>query len=109
MNLMKLSSSKDHLLEKPLQYIHPELYLILTKELEHFNLHPYDVKAGAISYEDGIKVFLRYGENLSHMKEHFWVWNTIKENQVELKEYFRSTGEEIKKALIADYFKMMKP
>ncbi|AOZ94522.1 hypothetical protein LPB68_01310 [Paenibacillus crassostreae] len=106
---MKLSSSKDNLLEKPLQYIHPELYLILIKELEHFNLHPYDVKAGAISNQVGITVFLRYGENLSHMKEHYWDWKTIKEDQVEVKEYFHSTGEDIKKALIADYFKMMKP
>lgn len=109
MHLEKLSDrGGNRAAEKPLQLTHPDLYFKLKQELESYHLHSYDVKAGGIPDDEGITIFLRYGDNLSYLKECRFNWLSLKEKDDDLRSFFRETGEDIKKALIADYFKMMK-
>lgn len=93
---------------QPLEFINPGLHCVMRQELESFHLHPYDVYAGGISHEGGFTVVLKYGDRLSNTLEECFDSDALKDNCEEIRQFFRSAGENIKQTLIADYFKMAK-
>lgn len=107
--LNKPADPGDNAVEKPLEWVEPRLYLKLRQGMEPYNLHSYDVKSGAVADENGITVFLRYGENLTHVQEHFFKWEEIYSDSTDISSFFHTVGGDIKKAVISDYFRMMKP
>ncbi|MMZ68394.1 hypothetical protein D1872_310790 [compost metagenome] len=94
--------------DKPLQSVEPRLYRLLVRELERLHLHPYDVKAGGRSDDHGVTVNLRYGEELGRVISRRFARQTLEGGDEEIAAFFRQAAEQIKKAMIADYFKMMK-
>ncbi|SDE60308.1 hypothetical protein SAMN04488542_101111 [Fontibacillus panacisegetis] len=92
----------------PLEYTNPELYSILRQELAPYHLHSFDVQACGAACNEGFTVVLKYGDNLSYTKEKSFSQHMMKENIEDIRKFFRSAGDDIKKALISDYFKMMK-
>ena len=106
---MHLEKQSDRsLMEKPLQLVDPTLYEKLKQSLAHYHLHEFDVAARASVEQDGILLHLRYGENLSYLKEKRFKWETVKADNAQISDFFLAACEDIKQALISDYFKMMK-
>lgn len=95
--------------DKPLNLVAPELHQIMLTELSLKNIHPYDIKASGISDKDGIQVKLRYGDGFKQLKTVFFKQEDTERTQEVATDFFQNVGEEIKKVMIADYFKMMKP
>ncbi|WP_138494214.1 hypothetical protein [Paenibacillus pinistramenti] len=102
---------------RPLEFVSPQLYQILKNELARLHIHPYDVRAGGSRSGSGIQVELLYGEQFNQLKKGFFedqeevqgIEQGIEGGAGEAALFFRQAAEEIKKAMIADYFKMMKP
>lgn len=109
MQTEKQSEPNASLKERPLQYLAPELYDKLKLELDRCNLHPYDVKASGAVVPGGIEVILRYGEGLAYLKRQIFNRDASTGSAEELSAFFRAACDDIQKALVADYFKMMKP
>ncbi|OPA73351.1 hypothetical protein BVG16_29450 [Paenibacillus selenitireducens] len=95
--------------EKPLRSVEPALYGWLQSEMSRLHIHPYDVHAGAEVQSDGVLVRLRFGERLSYVQEQHFSRDAIESQSLEINRFFAKVGEDIQKALVSDYFKMMKP
>lgn len=95
--------------EQPLRLAFPASYQHLLEQFAVCHLHPYDVKASAIPEDGGFIIVLRYGEGLTQWKKHFFEHEALENPSTELTDFYKGTAETCKKALIADYYKMMKP
>lgn len=95
--------------EQPLRLALPACYEHLQAQFALDHLHPYDVKASAIPEGSGYVIVLRYGEELAQSSKQFFELEAIEVLSAELTDFFRETAQLCKKALIADYYKMMKP
>ncbi|MMZ64222.1 hypothetical protein D3C76_209860 [compost metagenome] len=93
---------------QPLEHANPELYSILREELAPYHLHSFDVQASGAASHDDFTIVLKYGDRLSYSKEKSFSQHMIMEKDEDIRKFFRSAGDDIKKALISDYFKMMK-
>ncbi|MNN52661.1 hypothetical protein D3C81_1673730 [compost metagenome] len=82
---------------------------MLLHELARNHIHPYDVKASGTRDGGGIQIELRYGERFNQLQTACFKREVIEEKPEEAANFFRDVGDEIKKAMISDYFKMMKP
>ncbi|MNO01396.1 hypothetical protein D3C81_2215230 [compost metagenome] len=80
----------------------------MRQELTSYHLHSFDVQASGVESNDDVTVVLKYGDRLSYTKEKSFSHHTVKENVEDIRKFFRSAGDDIKKTLISDYFKMMK-
>lgn len=94
--------------DKPLRLMEPKLYGVLVEELERLRLHPYDVKASARSDERGLTILLRFGEDFGKMSSRTFSFEEMKAGDGKVAGFFRETAELMQRALIADYYKMMK-
>ncbi|GAB3060219.1 hypothetical protein [Virgibacillus ainsalahensis] len=95
---------------KFLRLVSPKLYNYILNQFEdEYNIHSYDFQAEGIKEETGILVLLRFGEQYTHIKEHFFSFEAIKEEKDELDEFVKEAGEYCTEILIADYYKMMEP
>lgn len=95
--------------DRPLELVSPELYRMLLHELARNHIHSYDVKASGTREGGGIRIELRYGERFNQLKTACFKREQVEEQPEEAAAFFRDVGDEIKKAMISDYFKMMKP
>ena len=92
-----------------LRVIAPDIYQIITSELEKQNIHSYDVQINAIKKEQGLQIILLFGENFTHKKEQFFTHEAIKNFSDEIIAFAKETGESCKEVMISEYFKMMRP
>lgn len=93
-----------------LQVLFPDLYQFVINYLENtHNIHPYDIQAHAIKEQDGYQLVFHFGEGYAHEKSQFFSDASIENLESEIEEFTKSVGEKCKEAMIADYFKMMKP
>jgi hypothetical protein len=95
--------------EQPLRLALPTCYQHLLEQFALDHLHPYDVKASVIPEEGGYLFLLRYGEGWTQGKQQYFANDLLGILPMELTNYFKETAKACKKALIADYFKMVKP
>ena len=95
--------------EQPLRLTHPRCYEHLLQQFDLLHLHPYDVKASVIAETDGCVIILRYGENLTQSKQHFFKHEALIQLSKELTGFYEEVAQICKKTLIADYYKMIKP
>ncbi|MEF2966864.1 hypothetical protein V3851_13560 [Paenibacillus sp. M1] len=95
--------------DKPLQLAEPALYRRLVSELTPLHLHPFDVKAGARSDPQGVTVYLRFGEELGQVVSERFTREQIDAGDPGIRAFFQGAAQAMKKALIADYYRMMKP
>jgi hypothetical protein len=96
-------------LEQPLRVVSPKLYDKLITELEKLHIHPYDYQATVVEKENGLEVILRFGEGFIQSETQLTTYQAIEKGSPEINDFIKTVGESCKKALIADYFKMMKP
>ena len=92
----------------PLRAANPSLFQQLQIELEKLHIHPYDIEAFGAKKEDGVEVILKYGESFSHVRTQYFTNTAINEKATVISQFFKETGDDCQKVLIADYYKMMK-
>lgn len=98
-----------HFTQKPLRIVAPGLYQQMIKVLDEHQIHPYDVDASAIVHQSEVEIILQYGDSYTQ-SDHLTVSDAVaKKPNAETKQFFQEAVEKIKKQLIADYFKMVKP
>jgi len=89
--------------------VSPKLYRYITSELEkRYHIHSYDLQAGAITKENGIHIFVRFGEHYNHEKDQF-LTNEMLEDEKVLETFVEEVGEACKQVMIDDYFNKMAP
>ncbi|MED4955352.1 hypothetical protein ABEO75_23885 [Paenibacillus macerans] len=91
--------------DKPLRAVEPRLYECLTRELRRLNLHPYDVKAGGQASGQGVAVYVRYGERFDRLEGRFFTWDMVENQDKQIGGFMRQAAEQVKKTLIAEYYK----
>lgn len=96
-------------IERPLRYALPNCYRLLMDQFAAQHLHPYDVMAGVI-HDDagGYRIVLRYGEEMSYTKERYFTSRMIEQGEEAIVEFFSEAGRDCKKALMTEYYRMMK-
>lgn len=96
-------------IQKPLRVVAPALYKQMIKVLDEVQIHPYDVDASAVKQRKEVQIILQYGDKYTQT-DHLTVTDAVatKPND-ETERFFQEAAERIKKQLIADYFKMVKP
>lgn len=95
--------------EQPLRLAFPTCYQVLLEQFAVYHLHPYDIKASVIPENDGFIIVLRYGEGLAQWKKHYFDYEALELSSPELNHFYEETAQACKKALISDYYNMMKP
>lgn len=105
----KHERESQQIVERPLRFTRPDLYGGLVSELEKFHIHPYDVAASVVEADHGLEVTLRFGEDFKHAACCFFTNETLQPPYEEIKTFFRQSTESCQRALVADYYKMMKP
>lgn len=95
--------------EQPLRLALPACYQYLLEQFALEHLHSYDVKASVIPQEGGYLFLLRYGDGWMQGKQQYFANELLDNLSMELTNYFKEIAQACKKALIADYFKMVKP
>ncbi|WP_068672615.1 hypothetical protein [Oceanobacillus sp. Castelsardo] len=89
--------------------VSPKLYRYITSELEkRYHIHSYDLQAGAIKKDDGVHIFLRYGEHYNNEKDQFLTNEMLEDGKV-LETFVEEVGEACKQVMIDDYFNKMTP
>lgn len=94
---------------RTLRIIAPKLYEFITNELEKENIHSYDVQMKALQKEEGIHVFLWYGEKYNNQADAFFSHQVVEELGEEIEEFIKNVAESCKEIMLNEYFKMMKP
>lgn len=106
---MKMAQNgKEGSKEQPIQIISPKLYRLILNELENLHIHPYDMQVSGVKEENGVQLIFRFGDGYAHSASQFFSNEVIEDENPELKKFVQHVGEEGKKTMIADYFKMMK-
>lgn len=97
--------------EQPLRLVLPICYQHLLDQFTLYHLHPYDMKASVISENGGFAIMLRYGEGLTQYKKQLFEQEALENltSESEQTQFYKESAEICKKAMIADYYKMMKP
>ena len=95
--------------EQPLRLALPACYQHLVDQLALDHLHSYDVKASVIPQDAGYLIALRFGEGWTQGKQQYFANEDLDHLTIKLTDFFKEIAQACKKALIADYFKMMKP
>lgn len=102
------STSNDRV--KSLSLVAPELNAALLAELGALHLHPYDIQAGIAMEKSGVRLTLRYGEELAYCSERLFDGMDIPiPTDQAVKDFFREAADNCKKVLMAEYYKWMKP
>lgn len=91
-----------------LRAVSPQLYNYITEILEESNIHQYDFEASTIEIDNGLQVFIQYGENFSQSQSAFFTFTEINQLDEKIKSFVEEIAEACKEVMIADYFKMMK-
>lgn len=94
--------------QKELRAVSPKLFRYISETLEVSNIHPYDIQATAVEKEDGLQVFIQYGNNFNHSKSDYFTHQAIEKRNEEIDAFIKVIAEACKQTMIADYFKMMK-
>jgi len=101
--------SKEEIGEQHLRFVLPDCFDYLLERLAAEHLHPYDINSSALFEDGGYWIYLRYGEGWEHEKKQYFSRDKLNKSNDEFNEFFKETIQLCKKALVADYFKMMKP
>lgn len=94
--------------QQALRAVSPKLYNYITEILEESNIHPYDIQTSTIKTDEGLQVFVQYGENFKQSQSSFFSFETINNLDSQINDFTKEIADACKKAMIADYFKMMK-
>lgn len=94
--------------QQALRAVSPKLYNYITEILEESNIHPYDIQTSTIKTDEGLQVFVQYGENFKQSQSSFFSFETINNLDSEINDFTKEIADACKEAMIADYFKMMK-
>ena len=93
----------------PLRFAQADCYRLLLEELAAHHLHAYDVQADAAWQGALLTISLRYGEGLARERERVFAQDEVERLNSSLSEFFREAAADCRKAMIADYYKLMKP
>ena len=93
-----------------LRISYPNLYEKLINELATHHIHPFDIQATSKNIDDQlVELEVRFGDNYGHHQRKQFAKDKINEKSDEFTNFCKEVGETCKEALIADYFKMVKP
>lgn len=87
----------------PLRTYSKEIYQTMKEGLASSHIHPHDVRAFAEEKEGETEIHLYYGEDYAHHESRSF------QDGEEMKPFFEEVAATCQEAMIADYFKMMKP
>jgi len=104
-------TSDEAAAEQPLRLVFPICYQYLLDQFMLIHLHSYDVKASVVPENGGVCILLRYGEGFTQWKKRLFEPEALESlsTESELTKFYKETAQICKKAMIADYYKMMKP
>lgn len=94
--------------QRALRAVSPKLFRYISETLEEGNIHPYDIQASSVEKEDGLQVFIQYGDNFTQSKSAYFSYQSIEKLDKEIETFIKEIAEACKQTMIADYFKMMK-
>ncbi len=100
----------DENMTKSLRIVDPKLYHYIVNKLnDTYNIHSYDVEIVAMTGITGLKIKIRYGEDYKQSKEAFFSFTSLQNHEDDFTIFIDEVAKVCKKAMVADYFKMMKP
>lgn len=94
---------------RPLRFARPELYDRLLTELKTLHIHSFDVQASIIEKEKDAEIILRFGDDFSQSMSETFSYEAIQRINEEVISFFKEATEKSQQAIVADYYKMMKP